>query len=526
MKEANRASLRAKSDIRISKHNYQFDVFQDFWKLNADYTINLNLLAPSSLDPKFETSFRLVLADYAAEFSPGYVTSIYLNIRHLFGFGVKSKIEEKHIINFKSTLDATKEWKLGQIRSFILDWFDKEIPGVDQKAVQLLNSIRLKGSVKGKAVAIGCPYSGAYTFEEQHAFIDWYVNAFTSGLISLTAYAFTVALQYTGARPVQLRYLYCDDLVERTQDSVTQFDLKIPHAKKLKADFRESFQVKKDINEDLVLVLRAQSESSISYIENCFGVELTDLQRKTIPVFLNREELDDMKTFADFVNVQSRTPDALCLSKQNAGDLISDIAKLCPLKTSRIKTKEGNGDLHVNARRFRYTHATNMATLGASAHIIAEELGHEDIQHVTVYTEFKEEMADRIDAALEPSLVPLSQAFAGTLIDNEKDAVRANDPRSRINTNEGEPVGNCGKFGFCANGTIHCYTCNKFQPWLNAPHTEVLNSVISERDRKKKMGAHDFVLQGHNRSINAIKVVIEKCDARKAELEKEGAIDV
>jgi len=123
---------------------------------------------------------------------------------------------------------------------------------------------------------------------------------------------------------------------------------------------------------------------------------------------------------------------------------------------------------------------------------------------------------------LASDLTPLAQAFSGTLIDSEKEAARANDPRSRINNNNGNPVGNCGKFGFCANGAVHCYTCNKFQPWLNAPHTEILTSVITERDRKRKMGASEFVLQGHNRSINAIKVVIEKCNARKQELRKEG----
>lgn len=100
-----------------------------------------------------------------------------------------------------------------------------------------------------------------------------------------------------------------------------------------------------------------------------------------------------------------------------------------------------------------------------------------------------------------------------------------NDPLSRINNNDGNPVGNCGKFGFCANGTIHCYTCNKFQPWLNAPHTEVLNTVVSEVDRKRQMGASEFVLQASNRTINAIEVVIDKCEARKQELEKGGALN-
>ena len=223
--------------------------------------------------------------------------------------------------------------------------------------------------------------------------------------------------------------------------------------------------------------------------------------------------------------MQTNTPDAVCIKKADVDSLVSRIAKLCPLKTTRIKLDGEFGDLHINPRRFRYTHATNMAMLGASDYAIAEELGHSDTQQVKVYTEFNEDMADRIDAALASDLTPLAQAFSGTLIDSEKDAIRANDPRSRINNNDGNPVGNCGKFGFCANGTIHCYTCNKFQPWLNAPHTEVLKTVASEVDRKRQMGASEFVLQASNRTINAIKVVIDKCEARKQELEKEGALN-
>ncbi len=519
-------NLKQKSDCRTSKNNYEFDVYEDVWKLNADYSLNLKLLSPLNLSPKFEENFRLALADYVSEFSPGYVTSIYLNIRYIYAMGVTDKIREEHIINFKATLDKSKEWMLGQVRSFILDWYEKEIKGVDKKAVDLLNSIKLSGAVKGKAVALGCPFSGAYSFEEQIAFINWYVDAYTSKLISLTVYAFIMALQHTGARPIQLRYLYYQDLESQEKDGLTYFNLKIPHAKKLKADFRGSFQNQNDISEDLFLVLKAQADNTVVFIEREFKIQLSESQKKTIPIFINKDEVLKQSTFQKFLQVQMKTPDLLCLNKSKAYCLVSDVAKLCPLKTSRIKFNGEFGDLHVNARRFRYTHATNMATIGASAHAIAEELGHEDIQHVTVYTEFKEEMADRIDAALAPSLVPLSQAFSGTLIDSEKDAIRANDPRSRINSGDGKVVGNCGKFGFCADGTIHCYTCNKFQPWLNAPHKVVLDSVISERDRKRNMGASEFVLQGHNRSIDAIKVVIRQCQERKEELEKEGVINV
>ena len=522
---AKRAKAKTKSDKRRSKANYEFDVYDDVWKLDANHSLNFKLLAPLNLDSRFEINFKLALADYACEFSSHYARGIFDYTKALFTAGVKDTINESHIINYKATLTKSTEYKLGNIRAFLLDWFDKEIKGVDKKAVELLDSLKLSGNEKGRAVALGCPYSGAYTFEEQAAFINWYVDAYTEKQISLTDYAFIMALQQTGARPVQLTHLYCGDLITRHEEGIDHFDLQLPNAKKRNEGFRGSFQIKKDVTEDLMLVLTAQAKQSIKTIESHFGIELNSQQKSQIPIFLNAREISDLSDFNAFRQLQKNTPDAVCIRKTDVDSLVSRIAKLCPLKTTRIKLDGEFGDLHINPRRFRYTHATNMAMLGASDYAIAEELGHSDTQHVKVYTEFNEDMADRIDAALASDLTPLAQAFSGTLIDSEKDAIRANDPRSRINNNDGNPVGNCGKFGFCANGTIHCYTCNKFQPWLNAPHTEVLNTLVSEVDRKRQMGASEFVLQASNRTINAIKVVIDKCEARKQELEKEGALN-
>jgi len=521
---------RKKSDKRLSKANYEFDVYDNLWQLDANKSLNFKLLVPLNLEPEFLSNFKHALADYASEFSSSYALNIFMFSRLLFAIGVTESIQEQHIVNFKATLTKSTEYKLGYIRAFLLDWYDKEIKGVSEKTVELLNSLKLSGNEKGKAVALGCPFSGAYSFEEQTAFISWYVDAFTEKLISLTDYAFVMALQQTGARPIQLTYLYYKDLVTRVEEGIERFDLHLPNAKKRDEHFRGSFQTKEDTGEDLMLVLTAQANQSIKAVETQFDIKLTPSQKKQIPIFLNTREMAKLANFDEFEQLQQSTPDLLCLRTSGANpsvrEVIRHLSRLCPLKTSRIKLDNGFGDLHINPRRFRYTHATNMAMLGASDYAIAEDLGQSDTQQVKVYTEFNEEMADRIDNALESDLTPLAQAFSGTLIDSEKDAIRANDPRSRINNSEGDPVGNCGKFGFCANGIIHCYTCNKFQPWLNAPHTEVLNSVISERERKRKMGASEFVLQGHNRSINAIQVVIQKCSARKQELENEEAINV
>ncbi len=265
-------STRAKSDKRYSKANYEFDVYDDLWQLDANKSLNFELLAPLNLDPKFEMNFKQVLADYASEFSSSYAYNIFMFSRLLFANGVSDAIREEHIINYKATLTKSTEYKLGYIRAFLLDWHDKEIKGVDKQTVELLNSLTLSGNEKGKAVALGCPFSGAYSFEEQAAFINWYVNAFTDKLISLADYAFIMALQKTGARPVQLTQLYFGDLITRVEDGVEHFDLQLPNAKKRDEHFRGSFQAKKDTDEDLILVLTAQANQSINTVEKQFDI--------------------------------------------------------------------------------------------------------------------------------------------------------------------------------------------------------------------------------------------------------------
>ena len=100
------------------------------------------------LTSQFEANFRLALADYASEFSPGYVTD-HINIRQLFAFGVTDKIMEEHVINFKATLEKQRVEVWAGARLY-LDWYEKEIKGVDKKVVELLSSAALAGTEKGR----------------------------------------------------------------------------------------------------------------------------------------------------------------------------------------------------------------------------------------------------------------------------------------------------------------------------------------------------------------------------------------
>lgn len=77
----------------------------------------------------------------------------------------------------------------------------------------------------------------------------------------------------------------------------------------------------------------------------------------------------------------------------------------------------------------------------------------------------------------------------------------------------------CGQYGFCgANAPIPCYTCNHFQPWLDGPHEEVLADLLAERDQVFKLTGDSVMAAVNDRSILAVVNVIQRCEARRAEL--------
>ena len=90
-----------------------------------------------------------------------------------------------------------------------------------------------------------------------------------------------------------------------------------------------------------------------------------------------------------------------------------------------------------------------------------------------------------------------------------------------MKNNSSNNIGNCGTHAFCASGYRACYTCVSFQPWRDAPHHEVLEEIITERQRQEKLGLSPNVIQATDRLLLAIKHVISLCDEAKAKTGKE-----
>jgi len=209
-------------------------------------------------------------------------------------------------------------------------------------------------------------------------------------------------------------------------------------------------------------------EASQAYVERALGKRLPPEVRKQIPVFLAHDRIKEIRNIEHLVAVLTETPDYLHMTKNASDYVLRDIA----LK-NQARTERTGEFINFTARRFRYTKGTNLARKGIKGIALAYAFDHSDTQQIDVYTEDTDEMSDQIDEIMAPVLAPLAQAFAGMLIDSERDALRANDPDSRVKNDKAHAIGSCGTHAFCAAGYRACYICPNFQPWRDAPHEEV-----------------------------------------------------
>ncbi|MDA3822476.1 MAG: tyrosine-type recombinase/integrase [Bacteroidales bacterium] len=491
--------------IKESKIGYDFDVFGDVGRF--DYSIKLNWRQYDFLSDELLSSYKEALSYIAEELSANYCHQIFKNLLSFFRKQDSLTIDLQSIINYRSSLNDDQEHYLGSLRAFLVSWYHWEIPGVPADVVKFMEEITLKGFVKGKAVAKGCPYSGAFTMSEQQAILTWAVNAYIKKEINTKEYSYLLTLLYTGRRPVQIRNLAQKDLCNRqSSDHNYQYFVNIPRAKQRGKSFRESFN-EIEIDEDLYLLLNQQSIETLELFENQLGNRLSKELTKELPIFAESNIQQEFNTEKDIQERILKTADYLFLNANNATSLMYELAKKCKARSERLVGEY----IHLNAYRFRYTKGTNMSRRGIKGIFLAEALDHSDTQNLKVYTENTHEDVELIDKAMSKALSPLAQAFAGTLVESEKDAVRGNDPHSRIRFNTGKASGSCGNQGFCASGVNACYTCIHFQPWLEAPHSEYLETILEEREVQKKAGVSKFVIQSTDRLAMAIQQVFQMC---------------
>lgn len=487
---------------------YEFDVYSSEWRLDGSVRVHWSWL-PAAPKSDSYSGMRQALAHYAEEASARTVANVVAELRHYLRVTGSLEFTVEGLTEFKNHGEHKDEHRLGRLRAFLLAWHDWRFPGIGTDVVKFLNELTLRGNQKGAAVKGRCPYTGPLTSIEQGALMDWGANAFNAGHITLRAYALLMALMLTGRRAIQLRYLRVCDLVAREDRGGRDYFLRVPRAKQRGGTFRSQMR-SVPITEDLYLLLRNLGNEVRRRVENAIGVTVPEKVAQQLPIFVALARCDALSSLVELRHTLKDHPDYLQIS--NAA-MMGEIRQI--QVANRAKSERTGDYIHISSRRLRYTKGTNLSNRGITGTALAYALDHTDTQNVGVYVENTPKAAEYIDEVMAPALAPLAQAFAGTLIGSERDAIRGNDPHSRINNGQAHHIGNCGTYAFCASGYRACYTCVNFQPWRDAPHEEVRDEVLSERERQKELDVSPAVISATDRLLLAVEEVMRLCEEAK-----------
>ena len=504
------ADNRKPSKLLRSKAGYQFDYSRNTWQLDGGVKLYLSpLVQLLGLSSSLESGARYTLGRLAVEMSPdhtrGCLTHLLFFLRspHFSG----EPITATQLQNYRASLSQDEEYKLGHLRGFLRTLSDFGRKGLAPDVVPYLDTLSLKGNKKGAAVEHRCPHSGPFTTVEQAAVLKWAINEFECENISLKEYAWFYCSFVTGRRSVNLRALRAKDLKVSNKAGVPQFRLAVPRSKQRGSSFRSQFR-EILIGEDLYLVLKNLASDVSQRLQDRISEDVPDNVRQELPIFVEDARLEQLCSTKQLKEILRETPDFLHITRAKTTAIVDRMSHLC----SAVSERTGD-TIHITQSRMRRSRATNLARKGIGGTELAYLMDHTDTQQIGVYTENTPNVAERIDAAMLPALAPLAMAAQGMLIESERDAIRANDPNSRIHKNGGATMGNCGNQGFCAGGIKSCLVCTQFQPWIDAPWDELLSELLDERDELKNSNVGNGILQSYDLQISrsyAIKLAVEQ----------------
>ena len=501
-----------------SHHSYSghpFDLTSRKWKISKD-----NILYLSWIDDFFEKemkqNFLKVIKYYVENYSAGHANNLSDRFREFSRYlynakGLISQISATDLINYKSSIDQKHEWYI--IRVFLKKWLDLGYSGIQDDTKDLIDNLRIKGNIKGKAVQMLCPKSGPLSDLEFEGLFQVLVDSFEMDVIKLEDFVIMQLFMATGRRPSQLADLKVKDLiVVESENGLKEFILRIPRIKQRGVGWRQQFRTFALTQEVGSLI-----KSLISQNENILMEHFKDAIVKEFiefPIFPNwkliKSTLNDK---ASVINISIQD-----LHRPSSFFNIRIGQALSILEITSERTGER---LKLFPTRLRRTLATRAAREGFGELVIAELLDHTDTQNARVYTENVPEHVDAINEAVARQLAPLAQAFTGIVIDKEINAIRGDDLNSRVKCESGG-VGTCGNFGFCgALAPISCYTCKKFQPWLHGPHNDVLEALMQERERLLELTQDKTMAAINDRTILAVTQVVQICERKIKDINQE-----
>jgi integrase len=489
------------SDLARTAYGHEFDPLSLHWRWRGPLlAINLNFEWIARSAPGVLLGSQIVLSWIAENLSDYSLRNNHVNLVHFLKNCQSDRqpiaeIGLAHILNYRSS-NASRNGRLSSLASLLRLWQDLEQPGLNPEVVRLLDGMTLKGNEKGKAVSTMDPISGPLSDLERESLLTSLHDAFAAKSISLRDYCLALIDITLAPRPVQLAALKIKDLIyDETEEGLCNFRLMVPRAKQRLATARETF-TERPLTRDFGMIVKRLADT----VEASLSGILDDPSEG--PLFLSTGA-------GHSKNVPPPGFEFHFLAPSIGFALQSVLRKLDAYSERTGET------IKAGAARLRRTLGTNAAKEGHGPRVIAALLDHTDTQNVGVYVETSAEFIQHLDRAMAMQLAPLAQAFRGTLVQSEKHARLGDKIENRITgpdilgTDEG--LGTCGDNNFCALvAPLACYTCRKYQPWLEGPHDLVLDWLLRERERQMSFG-DPVIARIRDRIILAVAAVVLAC---------------
>ena len=270
-------------DEITSRSGYQINLSDGKWLISKNMTINFDLVE-NLIDINLIPAMKLVMSFYVKNYSSSHVSNIYDRFRDYLKFSKSKAITVNGLINFRSSLDREHEWYLGTIKGFLKKWHELGYEGVSDDVVDLLNSWRLKGNVKGDVVKRLDPEQGPLTDIELQNIIEAAASLYEEDKITIDQFAMVRLLSASGRRPIQLSHMKLKDVMHGSnKNQGVAYVLNIPRAKQRGVGFRGSFK-QLQVTENLWRILDLQRSNVISRFEDKFG-KLNDKVLLELPLF-------------------------------------------------------------------------------------------------------------------------------------------------------------------------------------------------------------------------------------------------
>lgn len=541
------ATSNGSGAIRRSAADLDYDPASGRWTLAKGISIDVERLR-EKVAGQLEPGLTNTLVHYAERKTGRSVNNICLLLYQYFSFakeqGKVQEIREQDILNFRAEMCAqdAHDGRLIKLRPFFCTWSSLGYPGVSKEISRFFRSLKLVAPPRGQAVLSLDPKEGPLEQSESAALRAGVMAAYGRGLITHEGLVVSLFLSYTGRRPIQLAHLKLMDLDDSRTDDLHPMELNqtrrkmllvhVPRAKQTDSKFRQFRRSIEVIPALWAALIRLREEVICRFdemlVELDWKLDLADRERihLQLPLFpswaaikdsvAKNYQLVDQRPFGQkLVELQEKAASA---AWHRSSAMIRKLL-VEAVTTASVSSRTGE-PLKAVPRRLRYAKGTDAARAGYGKLIIAELLDHTTTHTVDVYTKTVPEHAAPINKAMALAMSPLVQLFRGQMVDREIDAVGGDKPLATRILIKGEGAATCGAGVQCGLNRLPrpCYTCDSFQPWLDGPHEALLEDLLRERQQRLEILGNPAMVGVEDNTIIAVVNVIQRCEARRAEL--------